>query len=72
MSRLMLQPSPATIRRYAIPAEALREAYRASPRGRWLRVAALRKPRALCVELGVATPPYDRLWRRMGIWEEAA
>jgi len=32
-------------------------------------VDALRKVRELCVELGIAVPPFDRLWRRMGIWE---
>lgn len=67
MANLMTRPTPATIRRHAIPRAVLREAYR-SPAGRALRAAALRKPRALCVELGIAVPPFDRLWRRLGIW----
>lgn len=67
MARLMLQPSPAMIRRYAIPKAVLREAYD-SPRATAQRAAALRKPRELCVELGIAVAPFDRLWRRMGIW----
>lgn len=67
MANLMMRPTPETIRRYSIPKAVLREAY-ATPEARALRAAALRKPRALCVELGIAVPPYDRLWRRMGIW----
>jgi len=71
MAKLMMQPPRAMVERYAIPAAVLREAY-ASPAAAALRVAALRKPRALCVELGIAAPPFDRLWRRMGIWAEPA
>lgn len=69
MAKLMMQPRPATVARYAIPAAVLREADR-SPAAAALRVAALRKPRELCIELGLAVPPFDRLWRRMGIWAE--
>ena len=72
MSRLMLQPSRAVIRRYAIPRGVLREAYRDGARARALRVDALRKPRELCIELGIAVPPYDRLWRHVGIWGDSA
>lgn len=71
MARLMMQPTPEMIRRYAIPQAVLREAY-ASSAARAQRVAALRKPRELCVELGIAVAPFDRLWRRMGIWADPA
>lgn len=67
MVRVMMEPTPAMVRRYAIPKSVLREAY-VSERARALRAAALRKPRELCVELGIATPPFDRIWRWMGIW----
>jgi len=70
MAKLMMQPPPAMVQRYAIPAAVLREAY-TSPAASALRVAALRKPRELCVELGIAVAPFDRLWRRMGIWAPA-
>jgi hypothetical protein len=70
MARVMMQPTPRMVRAYAIPRAVLREAYR-SPAARMQRQAALRKPRALCVELGIAVPPFDRLWRRMGIWADA-
>lgn len=67
MARLMMQPSHAMVRRYAIPKAVLREAY-GSPLAKAQRAAALRKPRELCVELGIAVAPFDRLWRWMGIW----
>jgi hypothetical protein len=71
MARLMLQPTPTMIQCYGIPRAVLREAER-SPAARARRVAALRKPRELCVELGLAVPPFDRLWRWMGIWADPA
>jgi hypothetical protein len=69
MAKQMMQPPGTMVRRYAIPAAVLREAY-TSPAAAAARVAALRKPRELCVELGIAVAPFDRLWRRMGIWAE--
>ena len=67
MGRIMLQPPAAMVRRYEIPREVLREAYR-SEAARAQHAAALRKPRELCIELGIASAPFDRLWKRMGIW----
>ncbi len=67
MSQLMLQPPASMVRRYEIPKAVLREAY-SSPAARAQRSAALRKPRELCIELGIAIAPFDKLWRRMGIW----
>lgn len=67
MGRIMMQPPPAMVQRYAIPKSVLREAYR-SEAARAQRVGALRKPRELCIELGIANAPFDRLWKRMGIW----
>ncbi len=69
MARLMMQPPAAMVRRYRIPRAELREVYR-SPLARARRVAALRKPRELCVEVGIAVPPFDALWRFMGIWPD--
>ena len=68
MAKLMMEPPAAMVRRYEVPRAVLREAYGGAA-ARSQRAAALRKPRALCVELGIATPPFDRLWKRMGIWE---
>jgi hypothetical protein len=55
------------VRRYEIPKSVLREAYRGEA-ARTQQAAALRKPRELCIELGIARAPFDALWRRMGIW----
>jgi hypothetical protein len=69
MAGLMMEPSADMVRRYAIPRDALDAAYRRNPEHRRRVVASLRKVRELCVELGIAVPPFDRLWRRIGIWE---
>jgi hypothetical protein len=66
MASVMMQPPQSMIRRYAIPKQVLRDAYR-TPAARAQRIAALRRPHALCVELGIAAAPCDRLWRWMGI-----
>jgi hypothetical protein len=71
MSKLMLQAPASVVRRYEIPKAVLREAY-AGAAARSQRAAALRKPRELCIELGIAVAPFDRLWRRQGIWSDAA
>ena len=67
MGRIMLQPPAAMVRRYEIPKSVLREAYRGEA-ARTQQADALRKPRELCIELGIARAPFDALWRRMGIW----
>jgi hypothetical protein len=69
MGRLMMEPSEHMIRTYAIPPEVLEQAYRRNPAHRRRVVDALRKVRELCIELEIAVPPFDRLWRRMGIWD---
>ena len=71
MGRLMMEPSAHMVRTYAIPREAIDAAYRRNPAHRRRVADALRKVRELCSELEIAVPPFDRLWRRMGIWSEA-
>jgi len=68
MAGLMLQAPPSVVRTYAIPRAVLDEAYRRNPRQRQRAAESLRKLRDLCVELGLAPPPFDRLWKRLGIW----
>lgn len=72
MARLMMEPSPAMIAEYGIPRDVIQRVYRRNPAHRRRAADALRKVRELCVELGIAAPPFDRLWRRMGIWTDAA
>jgi hypothetical protein len=68
MAGLMLAPPAAVVRAYAIPDAVLAAAYRRNPEHRRRAAESLRKVRDLCVELGIATPPFDRLWKRLGIW----
>ena len=67
MAKVMMEPSPQLVREYAIPKSALHEAYRANPEHRSRIQDALAKVRDLCSELEILTPPFDRLWYRMGI-----
>jgi len=67
MARFMMQPSREIVRTYCIPRSALREAYVGNPRHRERVHDALAKVRALADDLEIRTPPFDRLWHRMGI-----
>ena len=69
MARLMMRPSGHIVRTYGIPASVVDEAYRRNPHHRAATLEALRKVRALCVELGLVLPA---LWRLLGIWDEEA
>ena len=53
MVDLMLEPSPHFARRYQIPKDVLREAYRDNPVFQGLRREAVAKTRHLCQELGL-------------------
>ncbi len=68
MAGVMLQAPPSVVRTYAIPPAVLDEAYRRNPVQRQRAAQSVRKVRDLCVELGLAPPPFDRLWKRLGIW----
>ena len=71
MSKMMMQAPASVVQRYEIPKAVLHEAY-SSAAARDQRAAALRKPRELCIELGIARAPFDRLWKRAGIWGDSA
>lgn len=62
-----MEPSAQIVRTYGIPKSALHEAYRENPVQRTRVQDALAKVRGLCAELEIFTPPFDRIWRRMGI-----
>jgi hypothetical protein len=69
MAPLMLRPSSHMIRTYGIPKDALDEAYK-TPAAKEHQLAALRKVRTLCVDLGIVTRWSKPLWKALGIWEE--
>jgi hypothetical protein len=56
---------------YGIPPAVVRAAYRGNPALAAQVAESMRKLRDLCSELGLARSPYDRLWRRLGLWAEA-
>jgi hypothetical protein len=68
MSQMMMQPSPQIVRRYGIPKDVLRAAYRDNPRHREKTVEAVAKVRQLCQELDIVTPATVKLWRAFHLW----
>jgi hypothetical protein len=71
MAQMMLKPSPQITAAYGVPADVLAAAYDDNPRHRAETLASLRKVRRLCDELGLLTPAYRRLWKVLGLWEDA-
>jgi P-aminobenzoate N-oxygenase AurF len=67
---VMLRPPRHLVRTYGVPKTVLREAYGPGSQNRQDAKDSLRKVRNLVVELGVVTPAAQRLWRRLGIWDE--
>jgi hypothetical protein len=70
MGRMMLAPSSQLVHRYAIPPRVIAEAYNRNPALHAEALACLRKVRRLWEELGLVTPAYRQLWKRLGIWED--
>jgi hypothetical protein len=67
----MLRPPRHLVRTYGVPDAVLREAYGPGSAARQNAKDSLRKVRNLLVELDLVTQPAKRLWRRLGIWDEA-
>jgi len=68
MSQMMMRPSPQIVRRFAIPADVLREAYTTNPMHRVRTAEAVTKVRKLCQELDVVTPGTVKLWKAFHLW----
>lgn len=64
----MLEPPKRIVELYQIPDAVLREAYRDNPRHRQKVVEGLASVRELAKSLGIVTPCFSRLWKRLGIW----
>ncbi|HJQ85512.1 MAG TPA: diiron oxygenase [Candidatus Binatia bacterium] len=67
MAKLMMRPSPAIVREYAIPADVVRDVYTRNPVHRKHTLDALEKVRVLCGELGLLGPRSTTFWRLLGI-----
>jgi hypothetical protein len=68
MAQMMLRPSRQLVRRYAIPRSVIKEAFVDNPAHRAEALASMAKLRRLWLELGLASGPYLRLWRVLGLW----
>jgi hypothetical protein len=68
---VMLRPPRHLVRTYGVPDVVLRQAYGPGSPSRQDAKDSLRKVRNLLVELGLVTPAAKRLWRRLGIWDDA-
>jgi hypothetical protein len=66
----MLRPPKSLIREYGIPADVVAEAYGMAGMYGRLVAGAVRKARALCMELGLTSRRADRVWRWFGLVEE--
>jgi para-aminobenzoate N-oxygenase AurF len=64
---LMLEPSAQFVRRYQVPHDVIRKAYRDNPVFQAIRRDSLAKTRQLCQELGLVGFPYNWLWQRLRI-----
>jgi hypothetical protein len=69
MMEMMLKPSSQIRKVYEIPDDVVREAYTDNAEFRAEAQVSLRKVRRLCEEVGLLTPAYKRLWRRLGLYE---
>ncbi|CAN5701906.1 diiron oxygenase [soil metagenome] len=68
MADMMMKPSPGLLRRFEVPADVVRAAYKEDPGHRQATLEALSKVRRLCDELGIITPASRPLWKALGIW----
>jgi len=71
-SQMMMQPSPQIVRRYGIPKDVLRAAYRDNPLHRQRTIEAVAKVRQLCQELDIVTPGTVKLWKAFHLWPKGA
>jgi para-aminobenzoate N-oxygenase AurF len=65
-AELMLRPSPALVREFAIPHAVVEEAFTKNAAYRELTMASLGKVRELMDELGLVTSRTSRVWRALG------
>jgi hypothetical protein len=70
MAQLMMQPSPALIRRFDVPKSVVDEVYRNNPDHAARTRTALRKVRRLSQEIGIVNPLTKPIWKALGIWED--
>ncbi len=71
MTAMMFRPSPQLVAKYSIPKEVLAEAYTNNPAAKADDLAAIRRVRKLCAEVGVLGRCYRLWWRLLGLHDPA-
>jgi hypothetical protein len=72
MTAMMFRPSGQLVAKYRIPKAVLAEAYTNNPDARANELAAIRRVRKLCAELGVLGRCYRLWWRQLGLHDPSA
>jgi hypothetical protein len=72
MAKQMLVPPKWLLDLYGVPKHVRREAWRHDEASRREIVDGLRAIRALCIDVGIVTPAWSRLWQTLGIWDAPA
>ena len=72
MTNHMMRPSAHVVRTYGMPDAVVREAFTESTAHRRFVMDSLAHVRGLCAELGLVGPWMLPLWRRLGMWDDAA
>jgi hypothetical protein len=70
MAQLMMQAPHSLIKKFDVPRDVVRAAYRDNPAHRQHTKDAVRKVRRLAREMGVTGPLSRRLWTAFGIWAD--
>jgi hypothetical protein len=70
MAQMMLRPSHQLVRRHGIPEAVIKEAFTDNPAHHAEALASMAKLRRLWQELGLASGPYRRVWRALGLWPD--
>jgi hypothetical protein len=68
MSRQMIEPPRWLLDLYGVPHSVRREAFHEDPEFRRRLAEGLRPVRDLALELEIATPMFEPLWRGLGVW----
>jgi hypothetical protein len=67
MTAMMFRPSPQLVAKYSIPKKVLAQAYTNNPAAKADDLAAIRRVRKLCAEVGVLGRCYRLWWRLLGL-----
>jgi hypothetical protein len=70
MAQLMMQAPHSLIKKFDVPRDVMRAAYRGNPAHQQHTKDAVRKVRRLAREIGIVGPVSKRVWKAFGIWAD--